>query len=242
MSKIEWTDKTWNPVTGCTPISEGCQNCYAARMAKRLAGRFGYTKDDPFKPGVVHHNQMDKPYHWKKPQKIFVCSMGDLFHPMNEIKDINSVFIRMCMADWHTYMVLTKRPHEFKKFLSIGTGWRGMLENVWFGVTAENQKRADERIPILLEITAAVRFVSVEPILETVDVVWRGGIDWVIVGPETGPGRRECKIDWIERIAEDCMIQDIPLFIKAIPLNGKISKNMDEWPEHLRLREFPKTQ
>lgn len=221
MTKIEWCDESWNPITGCSPISAGCNNCYARRMANRLKGRFGYPANDPFKI-TFHPDRLDQPLKWKKPRQIFVCSMGDLFHEEIEDHQINSIFLRMVNIDWHTYMILTKRPERMKDFISIGTGWRGMMENIWFGVTAENQQTADDRIPILLQTPAAVRFVSVEPMLERVnpfsgkylDINNPQWIDWVICGPETGPGARECKPEWIESLYEQCKAAGVPFFDK----------------------------
>jgi len=203
-SKIEWTEKTWNPITGCTPISEGCQNCYAERMAKRLAGRYGYPADIPFMPGNFHFDKLDEPLRWKKPSRIFVCSMGDLFHEAVPFPLITDVFDVMCSWRWpnkaaeregdeslledpgHTFIVLTKRPGRVLEWRNwLGEQWPGDTpvqvnldteghfgKHIWLGVTAENQQRADERVPILLQIPAAVRFVSVEPMLGPVDL-WR---------------------------------------------------------------------
>lgn len=170
-SKIEWTDSSWNPITGCSPISEGCDNCYAKRMALRLAGRCGYPKDYPFAV-TFHERHMEDPLHWKKPRKIFVCSMGDLFHPEVPCDWIWWIFGTMLECPQHTFMVLTKRPGRAEKILRemcLASG-RRLPENCWLGVTAENQRNADERIPTLLDIPAAVRFVSVEPMLGPVDL------------------------------------------------------------------------
>lgn len=171
MSKIEWTDESWNPITGCSKISEGCQKCYAERFAKRLKGRYGYPKDDPFKPGVCHPNQLSKPILWKKPRRIFVCSMGDLFHNKVEIANRCRVLtIAEHHAPQHTYLFLTKRPEIMAEVMKFYFNNRPIPKNWWLGVTAENQKRADERIPILLQIPAAIRFVSIEPMLGPVDI------------------------------------------------------------------------
>ena len=200
-SKIEWTDRVWNPVTGCTPISEGCDNCYAERMSKRLAGRCGYPEKEPFKV-TMHKNRLEEPLRWKKPSKVFICSMGDLFHEDVPESWISAVFLVMQRAKRHTFMVLTKRPERMANFmdrwshcdndypeqaglLEVGSsagkpgGYghyrredkkRPPLPNVWLGVTAENQRMADIRIPILLQIPAAVRFVSIEPMLGLVSL------------------------------------------------------------------------
>ena len=185
-TKIEWAEETWNPVTGCSPISEGCQNCYAKRMANRLRGRCGYPADDPFRV-TLHPERLGEPLRWKEPRKVFVCSMGDLFHEFVPTKFIIDCLSIMAEAYQHTFMILTKRPERMRAIMSHETiandVWlqtsRGVnaepspwpLPNVWLGVTAENQKRADERIPILLQILAVVRFVSVEPCLSAVNIV-----------------------------------------------------------------------
>ena len=182
-TKIEWADRVWNPVTGCTKISPGCQNCYAERMSKRLAGRCGYPKDEPFKL-TLHPARLEEPLHWRKPSRIFVCSMADLFHDDVSTKFIIDCLSIMAEAYQHTFMLLTKRPERMREILTHETiandVWlqtsRGVnaepspwpLPNVWLGVTAENQEQADKRIPVLLQIPAAVRFVSVEPMLDEV--------------------------------------------------------------------------
>lgn len=176
MSKtlIEYVDRTWNPISGCTPISEGCANCYAARMAKRLAGRYGYPKDEPFRPGTIHDNRLNEPYLWKSPQRVFVCSMGDLFHPDVSVTYLEEVLARITHVPQHTFMILTKRADRLKLLtpdrLRISRTDKWPLPNLWLGVTAENQRTADERIPILLQIPAAKHFVSVEPMLEPVNL------------------------------------------------------------------------
>lgn len=177
---IEWTDKVWNPITGCSPVSDGCLNCYAKRMAYRLKGRYGYSKDDPFKV-TFHPERLDGPLHWKKPSRIFVCSMGDLFH--EDVKEEwlrRIIFEMMRSPNKHTFLVLTKRPKGMAEFIewygshAIWGGPRpGFLNDfprIWLGVSIEDQKTADERIPILLKIPAAKRFVSVEPMLGPVDI------------------------------------------------------------------------
>ena len=174
MSKIEWTDKTWNPVTGCSKISEGCKNCYAERMSKRLSGRFGYPEDSPFKV-TLHPDKLGEPLKWKKPQMIFVVSMGDLFHEEVPDEFIYNVFRTMAKAHWHTFQVLTKRPRRARNIISRIRGhFVDRLEHVWLGVTAENQEAANDRIPILLDIPAAKKFVSIEPMLGPIDLTLDG--------------------------------------------------------------------
>jgi len=195
-TKIEWADESWNPVTGCTKVDEGCRNCYAERMSKRLAGRCGYPADDPFRV-TLHPERLDKPLHWKKPRRIFVNSMSDLFHPDVPDAFIDQVFAVMALASHHQFMILTKRPknmmhylewedydpyetrvdmvncrtsdfaHTFDEYITP-EGWP--LPNVWLGVSVHDQKSADERIPILLQTPAAKRFVSFEPALGVWDI------------------------------------------------------------------------
>lgn len=183
---IEWADRVWNLVTGCTPVSEGCRHCYAARMSKRLRGRFGYPADDPFRV-TLHPDRLEEPLHWKKPARIFVDSMGDLFHPDVPFEFIDQVFDVMNTygTGQHKFLILTKQHRRMNEYISsfgkYERGWFGRpgfnhwfstwpLPNVWLGVTAENQAMADERIPVLLKTPAAVRFVSVEPMLGPVDM------------------------------------------------------------------------
>lgn len=237
-TKIEWATETWSPVTGCTKISEGCANCYAERMSKRLAGRYGYPEVDPFKV-TFNPFRLHQPLKWKKPKRIFVCSMGDLFHADVHVAWIDQILNVIHECPQHIFMVLTKRPENIKhKLLSWyhngerrTFAWADVMPgNVWLGVTAENQKRADERIPILLDIPAAVRFVSVEPMLGPVSFShhWlglcekgspcgeHGYLDWVICAPETGPGRRPYNIKWIRYLKNQCIAAGTPFFLKHL--------------------------
>lgn len=237
-SKIEWTEKTWNVVTGCTKISEGCKHCYAERMSKRLAGRCGYDKDEPFKV-TLHPDKLDEPLRWKKPSKIFVCSMGDLFHEDVDDGFLCRIFDVMAVSEHHTFLILTKRPNRMREFFTRCV--HGNFQNLWLGVTAENQQMADERIPILLQIPAAKRFVSVEPMLRPVDLLnlkydndildtlageylstdgsesyvpW-DKLDWVICGGETGPGARPMHPDWVRSLRDQCQQAGTPFFFKS---------------------------
>lgn len=252
MTKIEWTESTWNPVTGCTPISPGCANCYARRMATRLAGRCGYDKDHPFQI-TSHDDRYDEPLHWKKARMCFVCSMGDLFHEDVPVGCQVGVYetISDDAAQHHTFQILTKRPQNMDDFHHDEVV--GALPNLWLGVTAENQPCADERIPILLGIPAAVRFASLEPLLGPIDLEHAhldapGGafLDWVIVGAETGPGRRWCDSRWASDVVKQCHTASVPVFVKALHVNdGKgrpavvkdinhISNQLGYAPEDLR--------
>lgn len=232
-TKIEWTDTVWNPVTGCTKKSPGCANCYAERMAKRLAGRCGYPADEPFRV-ALHPERLDEPLRWKKPRRVFVCSMGDLFHDdvptwmRFEVLDI------VLQAKQHTFLILTKRPANMKEYFDWYYTKCGRttetIKNLWLGVTAENQQAADERIPLLLQTPAAVRFVSCEPLLELVDlgqylissqnfffndVPERPNLDWVIVGGETGPNARPMHPYWVMSLRDQCQAAGVPFFLKS---------------------------
>jgi protein gp37 len=282
-TKIEWADETWSPVTGCTPISEGCKNCYARRMSKRLAGRFGYPKDEPFRV-TTHPDKLEKPFHWKKPRRIFVVSMGDLFHGAVSFEYIAAVFGVMAANPQHMFLVLTKRPHLMLRWLestldtlkytnahagvcdylvsvtlsrmfSIADNdneeadricelvkqpkeiWP--LPNVHLGVSVENQAAADERIPLLLQTPAAKRFISIEPMLGAINLrLHRRNIDQVIVGAETGPGKRHMSRHWARSIRDQCITADVPFFFKKDALgdhklDGKI---WEELPEYSQVR------
>lgn len=236
-TKIECADAVWNPVTGCTPVSEGCENCYARRMANRLRGRSGYPKDDPFKV-TLHPERLNDPLHWKKPRRVFVCSMADICHPKVPDKFIYAVFISMLQSPQHTFLLLTKRP---ERLLKMQKPWKEWPKHIWVGVTAENQVRADERIPILPQIQAAVRFVSCEPLLGPVDLrKWlecptccgTGEIynpieddfedcpahypplHWIIVGGETGPNARPMHPEWVRSLRDQCQEAGVPFFFK----------------------------
>lgn len=229
-TKIEWTNETWNPVTGCTKVSEGCRNCYAERMSKRLAGRFGYPEAPNSFDVVAHPDKFMEPIKWKKPRMVFVCSMGDLFHEHVPDWLITKIFDDMARVNCqqHTFQILTKRPERILSCLP--EDWGEGYPNVWIGVSAEDQAAADERIPILLDTPAAVRFVSIEPILGpaqlwrntsgTVGVEWDGsqtfieGLDWVIVGGESGPGARAPDPNWIRDIRDQCVAAEVPFFFK----------------------------
>lgn len=261
-TKIEWTEETWNPVTGCTPISEGCAHCYAKRMARRLAGRCGYPRGDGFEV-TLHPDRLDQPLRWKKPRRVFVCSMGDLFHervPFYGIADVFHTMMGECSgeaAPRHIYQLLTKRPWralDFFAWLAKQDGhdeaWLGGLgawmryqralpSYIWLGVTAENQARADERIPLLLQTPAAVRFVSVEPMLGSVDMDFgipcagqpANNVDWVICGGETGPGARPMDPGWARDLRDQCRAADVPFFMKKMSGGGQP-------PADLMVREY----
>jgi protein gp37 len=175
-TKIEWADKVWNPITGCTPVSTGCQNCYARRMANRLRGRYGYPANEPFRV-TIHPERLEEPLRWKKPARVFVCSMGDLFHEDVKFDWIEQVSENIRGSQQHTFLLLTKRPQRvldyWKRRAEVWLGGHMTSkwpENVWLGVTVENQDQADKRIPLLLQTPAAVRFISVEPMLGSISI------------------------------------------------------------------------
>lgn len=170
-TKIEWCDKTWNVVTGCSKVSRGCQHCYAERMAPRLAGRFGYPASNPFKV-TIHPDRLEEPLHWKKSQIIFPASMGDLFHLDVPTEFIQQVFSIMKAASWHTFMILTKRPDrmlELTRFAGSEEPALTVPDNVWLGTSVEDQATANERVLYLLQSPAKCHFVSYEPALGMVD-------------------------------------------------------------------------
>jgi len=180
---------------------------------------------------------------------IFVCSMGDLFHDDVPEEYIKTIFDVMLLADWHVFQVLTKRPERMKSFMENYTMDHDIakMNHIWGMVTAENQAYADERIPILLQMPFAVRGVSLEPLLSAVDLTpWLRGdgqsLDWTIIGAETGPGHRPCSLEWIESIVRQCREHNIACFVKQLNLYGVVTKNPDEWPLSLRLRQWPKRE
>lgn len=225
-TKIEWTDETWNPITGCTPVSEGCANCYARRMATRLAGRCGYPRFEPFNV-VLHDDRLHRPSTWKKKRRVFVCSMGDLFHPAVPLEYVFRVFHEMGSNPEHVFQVLTKRPERAMLF-STGCQSRFWQEtkdelngfpwpppNVWMGVSVEKQRYARERLPILCETPAAERFISCEPLLGPLNLTpWLDAISWVIVGAETGPGARPMDPQWALSIRDQCRRHGVRFFFK----------------------------
>ena len=257
MTGIEWTDATWNPVTGCTKVSPGCAHCYAEAIAPRT------FKGRPFTDVRFHAERLVQPSRWKKPRRVFVNSMSDLFHETLTDLQIMQVFSAMRAAPRHTFQVLTKRPDRMLVYM--GSCEVDPPPNVWLGVSVENQEMADQRIPLLLDTPAAVRFLSVEPLLGPVHLVpfMNVGdtyddrlIDWVIVGGESGPKARPCELRWIGSILDQCKVAGVPAFVKQlgaramhrsfltdepgqVRLNDRKGGNPAEWPPELRVREWP---
>lgn len=261
-TQIGWTDSTWNPISGCSKVSPGCEHCYA----EALSHRFGWTSKPWIAPNAhenvqLHPERLDKPLRWTKPRMIFVNSTSDLFH--DEVPDsfIDEVFAVMAMAARHTYQILTKRPQRMRDYLrhpdtvtrvaaaidrrddhqgydvlaqDLRAGWAWPLANVWLGVSVEDQRRANERIPILMETPAAVRFLSCEPLLRKVDLGrwlpwdshrknmpeftrnpnYRHAFDWVIAGAESGPGARPMDDDWARSLRDQCQAAGVPFYFK----------------------------
>ncbi|PIP72505.1 MAG: hypothetical protein COW89_06055 [Nitrospinae bacterium CG22_combo_CG10-13_8_21_14_all_47_10] len=207
-STIEWTESTWNPVTGCTKISPGCKNCYAERMAKRLLamGQPNYAKG--FKL-AMHDHVLELPLKWKKPQTIFVNSMSDLFHKDVKKEFIQKVFDVMNRAPWHNFQVLTKRAERLAE-LSDRLPWS---KNIWMGVSIENDEYKS-RIDCLRYTDANVKFISFEPLIGAVGKVNLKKIDWAIVGGESGPGARYMDPQWATDLRDQCVKQKVPFFFK----------------------------
>lgn len=303
-SKIQWTDATWNFIAGCSPVSEGCRNCYAARGAVRMAGNpnakirakyegtaemrgLGDKRRAVFIGRInVNEDAVLLPLRWRRPRRVFVTSMSDLFHVGVSDNLIARAFAVMQLASQHTFQVLTKRPERAAallnshEFAGLFDDWRERISprcgdfvypipNVWIGTSVEDQESADIRIPQLLRTRAALRFLSCEPLIGPVDLEsarigvhlgaysssgHRTGVDWVIVGGESGPGARPFDVSWAQELARQCGRAHVACFVKQlgarpytecydrlIPLELKDSHGGDweEWPDNLRIREFP---
>jgi protein gp37 len=207
-SSIEWTESTWNPVTGCSKVSEGCRHCYAERMARRLQAMGQPNYSNGFEV-TLHPRMLPLPMKWKQPQIIFVNSMSDLFHEDVPLDFILEVFNVMQQADWHVFQVLTKRAERLRK-LSPELPW---ADNIWMGVTVENADYVS-RIDDLRCCGSVTKFLSLEPLLGPIPDLDLSGIDWVIVGGESGPGARPMDEDWVTDIRDQCFAVDVPFFFK----------------------------
>jgi protein gp37 len=207
-STIEWTEATWNPVTGCSKISVGCANCYAERLAHRLQAMGNKRYLNGFQV-TLHHDLLDLPLKWKEPRMIFVNSMSDLFHEKVPFSFIKAAFETMEKAHWHVFQILTKRSKQLVK-LAPKLYWPS---NVWMGVTVESQKYTF-RIDDLLKVPAAIRYLSIEPFLTPFSELTLDDIDWVIVGGESGPRSRIMKAEWVRLIRDMCVKDKIPFFFK----------------------------
>lgn len=285
---IQWTDATWNPVTGCTKVSAGCLNCYAEAVARRFAGEAYPTPFVPWtvhaqrqagvSPVTLHPDRLDAPLHWKKPRRVFVNSMSDLFHEAVPFEFVEKVWWVMSRAEQHTFQILTKRPERMLEWFRTlaprdrvydlaGNKGAWPLPNVHLGVSVEDQKNADERLPLLAQVPAAVRFVSYEPALGPVDfrpwLRWRHAcdqpedhlllpdcdivapdIDWLIVGGESGPGARPFDIQWARDIVQQCKAEGVAAFYKQGGASNACAHDRKGghfacFPDDLKVREFP---
>ncbi|MEK7214176.1 MAG: phage Gp37/Gp68 family protein [Chloroflexota bacterium] len=207
-STIEWTDATWNPVTGCTKVSPGCKHCYAERLARRLQAMGNPRYRNGFAV-TLQPDQLTLPLRWRTPKRIFVNSMSDLFHDAIPVDYIRRVFEVMAQAEWHTFQVLTKRAERLAA-LAPGLPWPA---NVWQGVSVEND-RYTWRIDYLRAVPARVRFLSVEPLLGPIPDLCLDGIQWVIVGGESGPGHRLVDPAWVRNIRDQCLTAGVAFFFK----------------------------
>ncbi len=217
-SAIEWTDATWNPVTGCTKISPGCAHCYAETITLR------FKRGGPFLPGKttikLHPDRLDDPGKWRSPRLVFVNSMSDLFHEEVPFEFVREVFEAMESHDQHTYQILTKRPERMLEYSAWADG-RWWPTNVWAGVSVENQYWADRRIPLLRQVPATVRFLSCEPLLKPLELELTG-LQWVIVGGESGHKARPMEESWAVDIRDQCQQAGVAFFFKQ--WGGRTSK------------------
>ncbi len=270
MTAIEWTDATWNPVTGCSKVSPGCAHCYAETLSLRRGwSAKPWIEKNASGNVILHFDRLEMPLHWRKPRRVFVDSMSDLFHAEVLTAFLDDVFAVMALTQHLTYQILTKRPVRMLAYVDHPStpgnveaivdriagerrwcppplAWP--LPNVWLGVSAEYQRQADERIPILLDTPAAVRFVSVEPMLGPIDLhadQWPAcsrypdaAIDWVIVGGESGPRRRPFDPDWARSLRNQCAAAGVPLFVKQLG-GARPGADLENLPPDLRIREFP---
>lgn len=271
-TKIEWTDVTWSPVTGCTKVSTGCKHCYAERQWPRLAAPGQPYAGRAFSDVQCHPERLEQPLHWRKPRRVFVNSMSDLFHEDVPDAFIDEIFGVMWEAKEHTFQILTKRADRMRDYMSRHELMMRYLPHVWLGISAENQETAEERIPPLLETPAAARFVSLEPLLGPIDltdmVIDKGAgweqhfdclycdvdpeddepyhgtcLDWVIVGGESGPKARPMHPDWVRSIRDECQAAGVPFFFKqGSQANWAEFKNFDSFPADLQIREYPKNE
>jgi protein gp37 len=212
-SKIEWTDATWNPVRGCTKISPGCKHCYAQVFAERFRGVPGHAYEQGFDLRLVPE-KLEAPLGWKSPRFIFVNSMSDLFQPGVPDDYVIQVAEVMNRAHWHTFQVLTKRADRMRDLLNSKLQFAAHSAHIWWGVSVENQKHGVPRIAELSAANVAMRFLSIEPLLEDVGTLDLSGIDWVIVGGESGHGARPMQKDWVLSIRRQCRKAGVPFFFK----------------------------
>lgn len=244
-TKIPWTTEAWNPFHGCTKVSSGCANCYAKTMATRLAamGVKGYSKKDPFAVRLMP-GKLNEPWHWRKPRLVFVGSMGDLFHRSIPTEYISRVFKVMAECPQHIFQVLTKRPGRMAKFMET-RDWPG---NIWLGISVEDARshtrlrflRPDATRSTVSRLRGWQQFGSYEPALGPIDWGWWSeGFDWLIIGCESGSGRRPFRNEWAASAIAECHRRGVPVFVKQIIVDGKVSHDPSKWPRDLRVQEYP---
>lgn len=243
-SSIEWTEATWNPTTGCDRVSAGCDNCYALALAKRLKamGSPKYQQDGDLRtsgPGfalTVHPDALAVPFGWKSPRTVFVNSMSDLFHARVPLDYVRQVFDVMRRTPQHTYQVLTKRARRVRQ-VADRLDWPS---NLWMGVSVESVKELP-RVDDLRQVPAAVRFLSCEPLLGPLPGLELDGMDWVIVGGESGPGARPMALQWAHDIVDECRRTDTAVFVKQLGScwDRAHHKDIDRFPQMLRFRQYP---
>jgi len=211
-SQIEWTNLTWNPVTGCTKISAGCDNCYAERFAERFRGVPGHPYEEGFDLTLRPH-RLEQPLTIRTPKMIFVNSMSDLFHKDVPFSYVDKVFDTMEQARWHTFQVLTKRSSRMRDYVNRRYGDGTAPLHIWLGTSVEDGSKKS-RIKHIRDMNAGTRFLSIEPLIGPIGKVDLTGIHWVIVGGESGPGFREMKAEWATEVRDQCIAQKIPFFFK----------------------------
>jgi len=236
-TSIEWTNTTWNPVTGCSKISAGCDNCYAERFSERFRG----VKGHPFEHGFdlsLKPDRLLQPLSWKKPRMVFVNSMSDLFHKEIPFSYVERVFETMEKADWHIFQVLTKRSSLMKKFVNKRYGDRNAPEHIWLGTSVEDHTKSS-RIRHLQQMKANVRFLSIEPLIGPPGNLDLTGIQWVIVGGESGPRCRPMDPTWVRSVRDQCFQQNVPFFFKQWggfrPKTGGRELDGIEWSQFPKL-------
>jgi protein gp37 len=235
---IEWTDATWNPITGCAKISAGCDHCYAERFSERFRGTPGH----PFENGfdlTLRPERLRQPLGWRNPRMIFVNSMSDLFHKEIPNSFIGSVFDTMERAHWHTFQILTKRSSLMRNFLRRRYGQNRGPSHMWFGVSVEDGSKRS-RIRHLQDAPAGVRFLSIEPLIGSVGTLDLTGIDWVIVGGESGPGARPMEREWVREVRDQCRTAKVAFFFKQWgglrPKSGGRKLDGREWSQFPEIR------
>jgi protein gp37 len=244
-SSIEWTDATWNPVRGCTKISPGCKHCYAETFAERFRGVKGHPYEQGFDLRLVP-GKLAEPLRWRGPKMIFVNSMSDLFHDLVPDDYIVAVARVMATANWHTYQVLTKRSDRLRKLLNSDLKFAAQQSHIWWGVSVEDKKYGVPRIADLQKAAAAVRFLSVEPLLEDLGKLDLHGIDWMIVGGESGPGSRPMQKEWVLPLRDQCRKNKVSFFFKqwggvrkATTGRRLDGKTYDEFPNRIQHPVMP---